>query len=232
MKIFIIEDDQKIAMLLAQFLEKYGYQPHVATQFDQIKQEFIQVDPQLVLLDINLPRFDGFYWCRQIRTQSNCPILFISARDSGMDQVMAIENGGDDYITKPFDNDVVLAKIKGLIRRVYGEYAEAKQTSVIELNGLTLDFSSMEAVHQFKKVMLTKKEFVLLKEFMDKPSQVLSRDHLLGLLWDDLNFVDDNTLTVNITRVRKKLSDIGVDQAIVTVRGTGYKLAHQWKSES
>lgn len=125
--------------------------------FDLIQEEFLQWEPHLVLLDINLPRFDGFYWCRKIRARSNCPIIFISARDSGMDQVMAIENGADDYITKPFQLEVVLAKIKSILRRVYGEYRTEKSTQVIDFEGLTLDTTTFILSFQDKEVLLTKK---------------------------------------------------------------------------
>lgn len=230
-KVFLVEDDKKIAGLLKDYLEKYEYDIQLVKEFDQIFEEFQAFDPHLVILDINLPSFDGFYWCRKIRSVSNCPIIFISARDSGMDQVMAIENGGDDYITKPFNFDVVQAKIKGIMRRIYGEYAISKQADLLEINGLTLHLTTMEISLNMEKVLLTKNEFILLKAFMDHLNQVLSRTYLLEMLWDDEHFVDDNTLSVNITRVRKKLEDIGVNQSIQTVRGAGYKMIDTW-SES
>lgn len=227
-RIFLVEDDPKIASLLQDYLQKYEYDVRIAQQFDHIIEEFGQVDPHLVLLDINLPRFDGFYWCRQIRGISNCPIIFVSARDSGMDQVMAIENGGDDYITKPFDFDVVQAKIKGIIRRIYGEYATNKQVSFLEINGFYLHLTAMEIAYHNHSATLTKNEFVLLKTFTDKLNHVLSRTHLLEMLWDDEQFVDDNTLSVNMTRLRRKLEDIGIHQSIQTVRGAGYKMVQTW----
>ncbi|MGX4670298.1 response regulator transcription factor [Cerasibacillus sp. JNUCC 74] len=230
-KVFLVEDDKKIADLLKDYLEKYEYDIQLVKEFDKILEEFQAFDPHLVLLDINLPSFDGFYWCRKIRSVSNCPIIFISARDSGMDQVLAIENGGDDYITKPFNFDVVQAKIKGIMRRIYGEYAISKQADILEINGLTLHLTTMEISLNTEKVLLTKNEFILLKAFMDHLNQVLSRTYLLEMLWDDEHFVDDNTLSVNITRVRKKLEDIGVNQSIQTVRGAGYKMIDTW-SES
>jgi DNA-binding response OmpR family regulator len=230
-RVFLVEDDKKIADLLKDYLEKYEYDIQLVKEFDQILEEFQAFDPHLVLLDINLPSFDGFYWCRKIRSVSNCPIIFISARDSGMDQVLAIENGGDDYITKPFNFDVVQAKIKGIMRRIYGEYAISKQADILEINRLTLHLTTMEISLNTEKVLLTKNEFILLKAFMDHLNQVLSRTYLLEMLWDDEHFVDDNTLSVNITRVRKKLEDIGVNQSIQTVRGAGYKMIDTW-SES
>ncbi|HLR68945.1 response regulator transcription factor [Virgibacillus alimentarius] len=228
-KIFLIEDDPKIAYLLKDYLEKYEYNVVITEQFDNIVKVFKTIDPHLVLLDINLPRYDGFYWCRQIRSISNCPIIFISARDSGMDQVMAIENGGDDYITKPFNFDVVQAKIKGIMRRIYGEYATNKQADTIETNGLFLHLTTMEIEFQNQTTLLTKNEFILVKILMEQLNSVLSRTYLLELLWDDENFVDDNTLSVNITRLRKKLGDIGIKNSIQTVRGAGYKMVDAWR---
>lgn len=227
-RIFLIEDDPKIANLLKDYLERYEYDVTIVKQFDKIIEEFHALEPHLVLLDINLPRYDGFYWCRQIRSVSNCPIIFVSARDSGMDQVMAIENGGDDYITKPFNFDVVQAKIKGIMRRIYGAYAVSKQTDFLEINGFYLHLTAMEAEFKAQSIALTKNEFVLLKAFVDQMNNVLSRTYLLELLWDDEQFVDDNTLSVNMTRLRKKLDDIGITGSIHTVRGAGYKMTDTW----
>lgn len=227
-RIFLIEDDPKIANLLKDYLERYEYVVRIVEHFDKIIDEFNKFEPHLVLLDINLPRYDGFYWCRQIRSISNCPIIFVSARDSGMDQVMAIENGGDDYITKPFNFDVVQAKIKGIIRRIYGEYATSKQSDFMEVNGFLLHLTAMEVECNEQLAPLTKNEFVLLKAFMDRLNQVLSRTYLLEMLWDDEQFVDDNTLSVNITRLRKKLEDIGIRNSIQTIRGAGYKMNDTW----
>ncbi|GGM42204.1 DNA-binding response regulator [Paraliobacillus quinghaiensis] len=228
MRIYIVEDDPKIRDILKDFLSKYDYQIETVKDFDQITQEFSVFNPNLVLLDINLPRFDGFYWCRKIRAISNCPIIFISARDGGMDQVMAIENGADDYITKPFQLEVVVAKIKSLMRRVYGEYSTDKSSTLIDVDGLSLDTSSFILSFQTKECLLTKKEFLLAQTFLTQTEKILSREFLLERLWDDQDFVDDNTLSVNITRLRKKLADLGIDQAIKTIRGAGYKLEKTW----
>lgn len=227
-KILIIEDDPKIAHLLQNHLEKYGYEACVAEQFDAILEEFKTVKPDLVLLDINLPSYDGFYWCRQIRQVSTCPILFISARAGEMDQVMALENGGDDFITKPFHYEVVLAKIRSSLRRAYGEYAPAVKERLVEIEGLKLYAERMELTKGSESVTLTKKEAVLLEMLMKRSPRVVSREAILEKLWDDQAFVDENTLNVNVTRVRKKLQELGIEEAIETVRGAGYRLIPNW----
>ena len=227
-RIMIVEDETKIADMLAAHLEKYGYKPYVARDFKNLKQEFLEIRPHLVLLDINLPYYDGFYWCRQIRTVSNVPIIYVSARSGEMDQVMAIENGGDDYLTKPIHLDVVMAKLKSLLRRTYGEYAYSGSASdIVDVSGLTIDRSRFTAGFRDRSVHLSKTEFLLLEALAQKAGQVVSRETLLETLWDDTTFVDDNTLTVNVTRLRKKLEELGLEGGIETVRGVGYKLQVQ-----
>lgn len=229
--ILIVEDDDKIADILQSYIKKYNYEVSRASDYSNVKGEFLEVKPDLVLVDINLPQYDGFYWCRQIRTLSNVPILFISARVSEMDQVMAIENGGDDYITKPFSLDVVMAKIKSALRRAYGEYAgmPGAQNSLVDLGGLYLDRSKYTIVYQNQQTKLSQKEFLLLNCLVEKRERIVSREELLEILWDDTHFIDDNTLTVNVTRVRKKLEEIGITDAIETVRGYGYRLTLSWR---
>ncbi|PAE27557.1 response regulator transcription factor [Oceanobacillus profundus] len=229
-KILIIEDDPKIALLLQNHLEKYGYKAVITEQFDAVTEVFKLVLPDLVLLDINLPSFDGFYWCRQIRQISTCPILFISARSGEMDQVMALENGGDDFITKPFAYEVVTAKIRSSLRRAYGGYAPKVKERVVELNGLTLYVERMELGKDKGLVSLTKKEAVLLEVLMKRSPRVVAREVLLEKLWDDQSFVDENTLNVNVTRVRKKLQDLSIEDAIETIRGAGYRLVPNWET--
>lgn len=226
--IMIVEDDPKINQLLQSQLEKYGYHIVNVEQFDRVMSVFAEARPDLVLLDVNLPKFDGFYWCRQIRQMSNCPILFISARESKMDQVMALENGADDYITKPFDYDVVLAKIRSQLRRAYGIYAAQEGERTVEVAGLKLFMERMELCMHENRVELSKKEALLLEALMKQYPRVVSRERLLEKLWDE-QFVDENTLNVYITRVRGKLKDIGLDGAVETVRGAGYRLKANWE---
>ncbi|MMZ60216.1 Response regulator protein GraR [compost metagenome] len=219
----IVEDDTKIAELLHSHIEKYGYEATVTKDFNHVLDLFRNIMPDLVLLDVNLPSFDGYYWCRQIRSISTCPILFISARAGEMDQVMALENGADDYITKPFYYDVVMAKIRSHLRRSYGAYAPKMEERIVEQEGLILYPERMELKLGEQITTLTKKEAVLLETLLKRFPRVVSRETLLEKLWDDQSYVDDNTLNVNITRVRKKLQELGIHDAIETVRGAGYR---------
>lgn len=236
-RIAIIEDDVKIAQLLKAKLEQYSYDVLVAENFRHINEEIEAAKPHLILLDINLPYFDGYYWCRQIRKASNAPIIFISARDGEMDQVMALENGGDDYITKPVQLELLVAKVKVHLRRVYGEYAlqsggeqdvqhaaNEQETVKLETSGLVLWLNRNELHFEQRQVDLTRNELLLLENLMRHHGEVVGRDLLLEALWDDVQFVDDNTLTVNMTRLRKKLAELGLPQAVETIRGQGYKL--------
>lgn len=226
--IMIVEDDAKIAELLRAHIEKYGNEAVIASDFQHILDQFGQIKPHVVLMDINLPSFDGFYWCRQIRTVSTCPIIFISARSGEMDQVRAIENGGDDYMTKPFHYEVVMAKIRSQLRRVYGDYAAASAERLVERAGLTLYPERMELRLGDKTIALTKKETVLVETLLSRFERLVSREIILEKLWDDYTYVDDNALSVNITRVRKKLAELGIEGSLETVRGTGYRLSDTW----
>jgi two-component system, OmpR family, response regulator YxdJ len=223
-KIMIIEDDAKIAGLLQTYIEKYGYDVHKISDFEDVLDEFHAYKPDLVLLDINLPSFDGFYWCRQIRKDSICPVLFISARDGEMDQVMALENGGDDYITKPFHYEVVMAKIRSHLRRAYGEYAAKAEERILNAAGVVLYPERMELLYKEALAVLTAKEAAIIEMLLERYPRVVSREALLEKLWDDQAYVDENTLNVNIARVRKKFQEIGALNAVETVRGAGYRL--------
>ncbi|MBD5640641.1 response regulator transcription factor [Clostridium botulinum] len=229
-KIMIIEDDKNIAKLLGEHIEKYGYEALVAKDFEKILETFEMEKPNLILLDVNLPKFDGYYWCRRIREKSLCPIIFISARDSEMNQVMAIESGADDYITKPFYYEVVLAKIKSQLRRVYGDYAANSQVErILDVEGLLFYGERLQVHFNGKEAMLSKKEGDLLDAMMKIYPKVATREELLEKIWDDTTFVDENTLNVNIARLRKKLLHLGIKDSIETVRGAGYRLNVTWR---
>lgn len=228
--IWVIEDDPQIAKQLQDFIQRYGFKVEIADQFDDILGQFRSIRPDLVLLDVNLPKYDGFYWCRQIRTVSNCPILFISARESKMDQVMALEYGADDYITKPFELEVVVAKLKSHLRRAYGIYANQGERTV-EVAGLVLYPERLLLTFGDRRVEFSHKEAVLMQNLMESSMRVVSRERLLERLWDDQHFVDDNTLNVYITRVRKKLQELKIEDAIETIRGVGYKFNITWREQ-
>ncbi|MCC0632385.1 MULTISPECIES: response regulator transcription factor [unclassified Clostridioides] len=227
-KIYIVEDDISISTLLKDYIEKYGFEVMVEENFDNIITTFANFKPDLVLLDVNLPKFDGFYWCRCIRQQSNIPIIFVSARDSNLDQIRALESGADDYITKPFYYDVVMAKIKSHIRRVYGEYSPKIDERILELDGLKFYPERLELELEDKTLIITKKEGILLECLIKKYPKVVSRDYLLEKIWDDIEFVEENTLNVNVSRIRKRFEELGINDAVQTVRGVGYKLNKNW----
>jgi DNA-binding response OmpR family regulator len=227
-KVLIIEDDPKIAEHLKSYLMKYGYNAIFMENFDDVMEEFHKQKPDLVLLDINLPSFDGYYWCRQIRKESICPVIFISARVGEMDQVMALENGGDDFITKPFHPEIVMAKIRSQLRRAYGEYAAQAQERILETEGLKLFPERLELSFRDKIVPLSKKEADIIESLLERYPRVAGREDLLEKLWDEQVYVDENTLNVNITRVRKKFEAVGIPGAVETVRGAGYRLNVTW----
>lgn len=222
--ILIVEDDERIADKLRSAISKYDFNVRITEDFNRVMDIFAETKPDLVLLDVNLPKYDGFYWCRQIRTQSHCPIIFISARDSGMDQIMALENGADDYITKPFDMELVLAKVRSHLRRAVGAYASGQEEEhTVESAGLLLYPERFLVTYGDRSAELTQKEATLLTMLMEKDGRVVSRERLLDLMWEDQHFIDDNTLNVYITRVRRKLRELGAGDLIETVRGAGYR---------
>lgn len=230
-KIFIIEDDLGLVALLQDYLHKFGYETQAVNDFDRVRTQFEEFAPHLVLLDVNLPKYDGYYWCRQIRGISTCPILFLSARDGKMDQVMALENGADDYITKPFDYEIAMAKIKSQLRRAYGTYAGSNSERSLTLAGMTLDMERLTLTRGENKVDLSHTEAKILDELIKKAGTIVTRDRLLEKIWDEQAFVDENTLNVYITRVRKKLSALEITDGLQTVRGQGYRLCANWGDE-
>lgn len=222
-KIVVVEDDEQLSSILADKLTKYQYKV-ICHRGSKDLLELITIEhPELVLLDINLPTYDGFYWCRQIRSHSNCPILFISARESELDQIRALENGGDDYVTKPFTTEVLIAKVRSHIRRAYGEYASGGHQT-IDCGGLQLSNDKLELKFRNQTSFLSKKEALLLQLLMKKQPGVVDRQMILSKLWDESEFIDENTLNVNISRVRKQLQSIQAPHQVVAVRGIGYRL--------
>ncbi len=220
----IVEDDPKIAAILSEELVRFGYDVVSVDEPAQVKESFVALRPDLVLLDINLPRYDGFYLCRQLRTLSKIPIIFISARSDDLDQVRALENGGDDYITKPFDLELVVAKVHSAIRRSFGEYAVVPDSEVMTVAGLILSRNQCRVSYRNREIDLSPKEFRLLYNLAESHGEIVDRDQLLEALWDDVDFVDDNTLTVNVARLRRRMTELGLSDVIETKRGRGYRL--------
>jgi DNA-binding response OmpR family regulator len=218
----VIEDERIIAESIKKFLEPYGYTIVLAKDFTRILDEYEEVHPDLIVLDINLPYQNGFYLCQQIREQSTMPILILSARAGEMEQVLGMEHGADDYMVKPFHLEVLHAKIKALLRRSYGDFAELAQKEQIQVGELVLSIPQMEISCRGEKQSLTKNEWKLIHLLLENVDKVVTRNACLEALWDDQIFVDDNTLSVNITRLRKKLQKWGLQERLQTKRGVGY----------
>ncbi len=218
-RIMIVEDDPTIAQLLQSNLCQWGYDAFACKDLGDVLGEFVREKPHLLLLDISLPFFNGYHWCQRIRQVSTAPIVFISSNTGSMDIVMAMSMGGDDFITKPFDMAVVVAKVGALIRRAY-DFAGTAET--LEHRGAVQDLSRGALVMDGKTVELTRNESRILQTLMGHKGVVISRDMLMQRLWDSDCFIDDNTLTVNVGRLRKKLEECGLPGFIVTKKGQGY----------
>jgi DNA-binding response OmpR family regulator len=216
----IVEDDTTISQLIADNLVKWQFEPIQVQDFNDTLKIFIDTKPSLVLMDINLPVYDGYHWTQKIREVSKVPIIFISSRNTSMDMIMAMNMGGDDFVSKPFAMEVLVAKINALLRRTY-DYQEDAQ-NLIDHNGVVLDLQSGSAKINDEVVDLSKNEYRLLQYLMRRHGQIVSREELLRDLWEDERFVDDNTLTVNINRLRRKIENAGIDNYIQTKIGQGY----------
>lgn len=218
-RILIVEDDKKIRQIVADTLRKWQYQVIEVTEFEHVLDDFTKAQPHLVLLDVNLPLFDGYYWCNQIRAVSKVPIIFLSSRNQNMDVIMAINMGADDYVQKPFDLGVLVAKVSALLRRNYTYQDESFQFThrqlIFHLSNSTVQYGT-------KTVELSRNEFIILQTLMRNTGKIVSRDDLMQVLWNDEQFVDDNTLTVNVNRLRRKIAQLGLDEFIGTRKGLGY----------
>lgn len=219
-KIMIIEDDFSIAKLISENLAKWQMDSYITKDFDNIIEQFKDYQPDLVLLDINLQVYDGYYWNQEIRKISKLPIIIISSRNSNMDQIMAMNMGADDFVEKPFSVDILVAKINALLRRTYDFSKSSSDT--IEHNGLKLNLSSGTVEIGDEKIDLSKNEYKLLQRLLKDQGKIVTREQLLNFMWDDERFVDDNTLTVNINRLRGKIEKFGLKNYIVTKVGQGY----------
>jgi DNA-binding response regulator len=220
-RIFLVEDDETIARLIKKHLEKWEYEVSTVQDFGNVLGEFAVCDPQLVLLDIRLPFYNGHYWCTQIRQVSKVPIIFLSSVSDNMNIVMAMNMGADDFIPKPFDLEVLTAKVQALLRR---SYDFAGSSSMLEHKGMLLNLSDATLLYQEQKVELTKNELKILQTLIENKMQVVTRETLMTRLWESDMYVDENTLSVNVNRLRKKLTSIGLEDSILTKKGIGYQI--------
>lgn len=220
-RIFLVEDDETIARLIKKHLEKWEYEVRTVQDFGNVLGEFVVCDPQLVLLDIRLPFYNGHHWCTQIRQVSKVPIIFLSSVSDNMNIVMAMNMGADDFIPKPFDLEVLTAKMQALLRR---SYDFAGSSSMLEHKGMLLNLSDATLLYQEQKVELTKNELKILQTLIENKMQVVTRETLMTRLWESDMYVDENTLSVNVNRLRKKLTSIGLEDSILTKKGIGYQI--------
>ncbi|CYV49443.1 response regulator transcription factor [Streptococcus suis] len=225
-KILLIEDDKTISQLVAKNLINWGYQVQEVKDFQMVLEQMEEFQPHLILLDIGLPFFNGYYWCQEIRKISRVPIMFLSSHDQPMDIVMAINMGADDYVTKPFEMTVLLAKIQGLLRRTYDFVGEQ---SLLWFEEISLDLKTMQVSYGQVVEELTRNEFQILRVLFEHGKEVVGREELMRELWNSDIFVDDNTLSVNIARLRKKLAELDLPDVIATKKGVGYGLV--WTHE-
>ena len=210
---------ERLRKTLVSHLRKWGYEAECVDDFKNILEKFAQYNPQLVILDIMLPFFNGFHWCQEIRKISKVPIVFLSSANENMNIVMAMNMGGDEFIEKPFDLNVVTAKVQAVLRRAYSFQGSA---NVLEYHGMLLNLNDASVTYMGQKLELTKNEFRILQMLLESSGKIVSRDLIITSLWESDEFIDDNTLTVNVSRLRKKLEEIGMDDMIRTKKGIGY----------
>lgn len=220
-RLLLVEDDSVIAGEMKRHLEKWGYEVICAEDFGNVLGTFAACSPHLVLMDIGLPFYNGYYWCAQIRQISKVPIIFVSSAGDNMNIVMAVNMGGDDFVTKPFEPEVLSAKVQAMLRRTY---AFREQTNIMECREAILNLTDASLLVNGEKLELTKNEFKILQLLFENAGQTVSREAIMKRLWDNDCFVDDNTLTVNMTRLRKKLEGAGADLPIQTKKGLGYQI--------
>ncbi|WP_315119754.1 response regulator transcription factor [uncultured Clostridium sp.] len=218
-KILIIEDDEVIREELQDFLKKYGYEVNTPVEFNNIIQYIENENANLILLDINLPEFDGYYICREIRKTSDVPIIIVTSRDSEVDELISMNLGADDFITKPYNTEILLARITNVLKRTYGNL---KTNNILRYKDFNLNLSNATVIYKNKSLDLTKNEVKILYYLINNRGNIVKRNSLMEYLWKADYFVDDSTLTVNINRLRKKLEEIGIENPIETRRGLGY----------
>ena len=218
-KIIIVEDEEAIRNELKCFLEKYGYEVDAPEQFDNIVEYILDKKSNLVLLDINLPVYDGYYICREVRKKSDVPIIVVTSRNTDMDEIMSMNIGADDFVTKPYNTQILLARIIALLKR---SGSGSAQNTIINYKDIELNLANATVIYKGREVELTKNEVKILSYLIENSGNIISRTSFMEYLWKSDYFVDDSALTVNITRLRKKLEEIGIENLIQTRRGLGY----------
>lgn len=220
-KLWIVEDDPVIAGAMEKHLSHWGYEIRIAEDFGHLMGEFAAFQPHLILMDLSLPHFNGFHWCMEIRKCSTVPMIVISSAADNMNIVMTINMGADDFISKPFDLQVLTAKVQGLLRR---SYAFRDETAILAHQGVVLDLHTAQLLYQGERIPLTKNEYQILSILMEHVGTVVRREEIMIRLWQDEHFIDDNTLTVNVARLRKKLAGFGLAGFVATKKGMGYQI--------
>ena len=217
-KIIIVEDHEPIRNELSILLEKYGYEVTALDNFETVVEDCLKENPDLILLDINLPLYDGYYICREIRTKSEVPIIVVTSRDSEMDELMSMNLGADDFVTKPYNTQILLARISAMLKRTH----KGTTDNSVQYQGLKLQLDNSTVTYEDQVIELSKNEMRILYVLLQNKGKIVSRDQLMETLWQSNEFIDDNTLTVNVNRVRKKLESAGLNDFIKTKRGQGY----------
>lgn len=220
-RIFLVEDDETIAKTVKRHLNSWDYEVEAVSDFSNVLAEFLAFSPQLVLMDVKLPFYNGYHWCQEIRKISKVPVIFLSSASDNLNIVMAVNMGGDDFIAKPFDLEVLTAKIQAMLRRSYDFMG---QGMVIEHRGAMLNLAEATLIFQDEKIELTKNELRILQVLMENKEKVVTRDALMTKLWESDSYVDENTLSVNVNRLRKKLEAVGLEDFILTKKGIGYRV--------
>lgn len=220
-RICMVEDDPLIAKKVKNHLESWDYEVTLIEDFSNVMAEVEACNPHLILMDIKLPSYNGYYWCQEIRRTSKVPIMFLSSASDNMNIVMAVNMGGDDFLAKPFDLDVLTVKIQAMLRRSY-DFVDAGDT--LEYRGMILNLGDATVLYNGNRVELTRNELKILQTLLENKGKIVTRDILMTKIWESDDYIDENTLSVNVNRLRKKLAEMGLEELIVTKKGMGYKL--------
>lgn len=220
-RICMVEDDPLIAKKVKNHLESWDYEVTLIEDFSNVMAEVEACNPHLILMDIKLPTYNGYYWCQEIRKTSKVPIMFLSSASDNMNIVMAVNMGGDDFLAKPFDLDVLTVKIQAMLRRSY-DFVDAGDT--LEYRGMILNLGDAIVLYNGNRVELTRNELKILQTLLENKGKIVTRDILMTKIWESDDYIDENTLSVNVNRLRKKLAEMGLEELIVTKKGMGYKL--------